>query len=595
MQAETKQPPPGGAAQDELDALVRAEQLRAHYAQLPSMAIAQTAGALFTAWVLWDAVDNRYLVVGSSVVALLSATRLWLYRRYMRIAAELRGASRWRLIAVGGALVSGCVWGSVAPFLYPPQQPQYAVYLVALLTLLPIVPVAALAAYLPAFYAYYLPCLTPFIVTLALRPSRAEQLTALLLVMMLLAMLAFARRYARSLADAIALRVQLARQSDALQAAIEHKTRFIATASHDLRQPVHAMGLLLEMLRGVADPRIAEAVRQLEASQRSLRAMLGNLLDISRLEAKVVEPQVRNFAVAPLLRQLGEEFAAQAASKGLVLRCRPGSAAVRSDPVLLERILRNLLGNALKYTDRGGVLLACRRCGDGVLLQVYDTGPGIAPADIDAIFDSFGHAPSQRRHDAEGLGLGLAIVQQSASLLGHTLRLRSVPGRGSMFGIVVTRAPHAAPLVEVVADAAPRLPGGVAWIVDDHEAVREGTAALLRQWGLRVVAVASFDQVPDLLVRHPRGPDLVLADYRLAQGESGLTGVQRMRQRLGREVPAILVSGDTAPSRIREVHVAGHVLLHKPVDPALLRACLSEALAARPAPRARRPGEVAPG
>lgn len=594
MQGEAEQPPSAGAAPHELAALVRAEQLRAHYAQLPSMAIAQTAGALFTAWVLWDAVDNRTLMVGLSAVALLSLTRLWLHRRYTR-QAELRGEKRWRVIAVTGALASGCVWGSVAPFLYPPQQPEYAVYLVALLTLLPIVPVAALAAYLPAFYAYVLPCLAPFIVTLALRPSRAEHFTALLLVMMLLAMLAFARRYSLSLADAIVLRLQLARQSDALQAAIEHKTRFIATASHDLRQPVHAMGLFLEMLRGVGDPRIAAELGHLEASQRSLRTMLVNLLDISRLEAKVVAPQVRDFAVAPLLRQLGEEFAAQAAAKGLVLRCRPGSAVLRSDPVLLERILRNLLGNALKYTARGGVLLACRRCGDAVLLQVYDTGPGMAPADIDAIFDAFGRAPSQRRHDAEGLGLGLAIVRQSASLLGHTLRLRSVPGRGSMFGIVVARAPHAAPLVEVVAKAAPKLPSGVVWIVDDNEAVRAGTVALLRQWGLGVVAVASFDQLLRPLVRDVRGPDVLLADYRLARGESGLTGVQHMRQRLGRDVPVILVSGDTAPSRIREVHAAGHVLLHKPVDPALLRACLSEALAARPAVPARRPGEVAPG
>lgn len=591
MQAETRPPTAGDAALDTpLRELVRAEQLRAHYAQLPSMAVAQTAGALFTAWVLWDAVDNRVLVAGLCLVALLSAGRLWLYRRYTMLAADARAAPRWRVIAVAGAFASGCVWGSAAPFLYPPQQPQYAVYLVVLLTLLPVVPVAALAAYLPAFYAYALPCLLPFIVTLALRPSRAEHFAALLLVMMMLAMLAFARRYARSLADAIRLRAQLARQSAALQAAIDHKTRFIATASHDLRQPVHAMGLFLQTLRGAGDARIAEAVGHLEASQRSLRAMLANLLDFSRLEAGVVAPQLRSFAVAPLLRQLAEEFGAQAAAKGLNFRCRPGNAVVHSDPVLLERMLRNLLGNALKYTEHGGVLLACRRRGAQALLQVVDTGVGIEPGDIDAVFDAFALAPAKRLHDADSLGLGLAIVRQSAALLGHTLRLRSVPGRGSVFSLTVARAAGAAPAVAAVADAAARLPSGVVWIVDDNAAVREGTAALLRQWGLQVVAGASFEPLLDPLARAARAPDVLLADDRLAQGESGLSGVQRLRAHLGRDVATILISGDTAPQRIREVHQAGHVLLHKPVDPAVLRACLSEALApALPAPTAAAP------
>lgn len=583
MQAEGNRPTGAGAAPDELDTLVRAEQLRAHYAQLPSMAIAQTAGAFFTAWVLWDAVDNRALVVGLGVVALLSLTRLWLHRRYTRQAAESRGATRWRVIAVAGALTSGCVWGSAAPFLYPPQQPEYTVYLVALLTLLPIVPVAALAAYLPAFHAYVLPCLAPFIVTLALRPSRAEHFAALLLVMMLLAMLAFARRYSRTLADAIALRLRLARQSDALQAAIEHRTRFIAAASHDLRQPVHAMGLFLATLRA-GDGQLAGALAQLEASQRSLRAMIDNLLDMSRLEAKVVAPSLREVALGPLLRQLEREFAPQAQAKGLRFRCRPGNAVVTSDPALLERMLRNLLSNALKFTECGGVLLACRRGGAGrVLLQVYDTGAGIAAESAAAAFDAHPN-PTPRTPGSDGLGLGLAIVRQNADLLGHALLLRSANGRGSMFGIALACAPAQARTGEGAALVEPpRLPPAVVMVIDDHTAVREGTAALLREWGLQVAAGASFDALPGGTAPAARVPDLLLADERLAGGESGLAGVQRLRRRWQRDVPVILVSADTAPQRIRQAHEAGCVLLHKPVDPAVLRACVSEALARRQA------------
>lgn len=561
----------------ELDDLVRSEQVRAHYAQLPSMVVAQTLGALFTAWVLWKSVDREVLVAGCGAVLLLSAARLGLWRRYTSLAVEHRGARRWRAMAVAGALASGCLWGSAAPLLYPAHEPGYTEFLVALLTLLPIVPVPALAAYLPTFHAYFIPSLAPFIVTLALQRDRGEHFTALLLAMVMLAVLAFARRYSRNLAQAIRLRAQLAAKSEALQAAVDHKTRFIAAASHDLRQPVHAMGLFLEALRGVGDAGAIDALNHLETSQRSLRAMLGNMLDISRLDAKVVQPQLQPFAVGPLLRQLSEEFALQAAGKGLALRCRPGSAVVRTDPVLLERILRNLLGNAVKYTERGGVLLACRRCPGGVALQVHDTGIGIRPEDTRAIFDTFSRAGG--RHDAEGLGLGLAIVRQSADLLGHRLQLRSVPGRGSMFGLVVPLAEGAAPVA--VAAAARRVPPGVVAIVDDDEPVREATAVLLRQWGLQVLTGASFDQMSAAFAGAGLLPDLLLVDYRLAQGDAG--GLRAMQRRIGRDVPIILVTGDTTPSRIREAYEAGHMLLHKPVDPPMLRACLGEALAANPA------------
>ena len=565
-------------AEPDRRACVVAEQVREHYAQIPVMVIAPTAGMVFTAWVLWGAVPNRYLVLGVAAVSTLSVLRLLLYRRYDSPRGAATPQAVWARLAVVAALLSGCLWGSAAPLLYPPIHSEYDVYLLVLLTLVPIVPVAALAVYMPAFYAYYFPCMAPFIVTLALQPTRAERLTALLLVMMMGAMLTFARRYSTSMAESIRLRLELADKSAALEASVHQKTQLIAAASHDLRQPVHAMGFFLETLhhqRGGAEDR--RLLGYLSAGVRSLRGMLTNMLDISRLEADVVSPRLAVVPVHELLHRLADEYAVLALEGGLVLRCRSAPAWVLTDPVLLERILRNLLSNALKFTRRGGLVLACRPHGDRVRLQVVDTGIGIAAADIPRIFDVFAQVPGADAGAGGGLGLGLAIVQRLARLLGLPLSVRSRPGRGTAFTLALPRVPAAR-----VAHAGPEapkrdMPPGLVLVLDDDEAVATAVAGMLALWGHRVLVCASEEQALHHLAGSPRGPDLLLADLRLGGGRSGLHAVRRIRQQLGRAVPVVLVTGDTAPARIREAFDAGHLLLHKPVDPQRLRSALAEA------------------
>ncbi len=577
---------------DEL--LVRADQLRAHYAQIPTMAAAQTTGALFTAWVLWDVVDRRYLLIGIGLLVLLSAARLLIQRGYFRQEGTDASALHWRVLAVGGSLISGCIWGAAAPLLYPPQQLEYRVFLVVLMTMLPVIPVAALAAYLPAFYAYALPCLGPFIFTLALRDNRPEHMAALLLAMMLAAMLVFAHRYSRSLGDAIRLRLQLAGKSDALQQAVEHKTRFIATASHDLRQPVHAMGLFLEVLRRDGEQAALrdESIGHLEASQRNLRAMLGNMLDLSKLDAAVVQPRRRDFAIGTLLQRLVVEFAPLAARKQLGLRCRPSALHLHTDPALLERIVRNLLSNALRYTERGTVLLVCRRHGATARLQVIDTGVGIAADQHAAVFEAFDRSGRATRLDSEGLGLGLAIVQQMAGLLGHPLQLSSVVGRGSAFSVDVPLATAAPTLADGEAAGAgaeaPPMPPARVLILDDDEAVCAGTSRLVEQWGHRAIVCCSLEEALAATGPDSPTPDVLLADYRLAGGHDGLAAVAEIQRRLPHPLAVILITGDTAPQRIRVAYAAGHFLLHKPVDPQRLRACMAEAWVAGQGARTNR-------
>ena len=480
-----------GAETIALEERLTAEQVRIHITHLPAMIIAPTLGGLFSAWVLWEAVEERYLAIGMALVLLLSALRALLYYWYRATPERRQYERKWRRLAILGALVSGIIWGSAALFLYPPLDPDYLVYLVALLALIPVAPVAALAIYMPAFYAYYLPCIIPFLIVLLASGNRPEQLTALLLIMMSGATMNFAREYAKTLNENLRLRLQLSDKKEALEETARVKTHFLAAASHDLRQPVHAMGLFLESLRPrLRKPEDRELLDNVDNALQGLRGMLSEMLDISRLDAEVVHVDRRPLRLCNLLEKLAQEYAPQAAGKGLRLRfrCPDQGITVISDSSMLERILRNLLENALKYTQRGGILLACRQRGDHVLVQVIDTGRGIAAEKLDEIFLEFTQIDNPARDATRGLGLGLAIVQRLARLLGHEITVRSRPGQGSAFNLWLTggeESARAAPAASAPASPTDRSLAGLGpvLIIDDDEDIRSGTARLLRRNG----------------------------------------------------------------------------------------------------------------
>jgi two-component system, sensor histidine kinase len=558
------------------------EQVRAHYAQIPVMTLAPSLGGLFAVAVLWDAVRNDYLVAGITAVWTLSALRLWLYRRYL--ASPRRDEERrWRVLAIATAFSSGCIWGAAAPLLYPPASADHAVFVLVLLTLLPVVPVAALAAYMPTLIAYYVPCIAPFVVVLALSDTQPERMAALLLLAMMGAMLSFARKYSASLAEAITLEARLAAKADALEDALGQKGRFIAAASHDLRQPVHAMGLFVELLRrGGTSLGRREGLDYLAASLRSLRAMLDDMLHVSRLDARAVHADLRHFRVGPLLQRLRDEFAPQAAARGLDLRCRSKDVAVVSDPALLERMLRNLLSNALKFTSKGGIAMLCRTQGAAVRLQVCDTGAGIPSEHLKDVFEEFTQFDNRQQDDSKGLGLGLAIVERLARLMDHRIKLASTVGRGSTFTIelpygradcvVETASAAAAPAAAVLP------PDRRVLIVDDDAAVRLTTTALVEQWGQRAQAAASFGTALTLAGKG-LPPDLLIVDFDLGAGPSGLDLIRQIRQlRADAGLPAILITGDMAADHASTTHRQGIVLLRKPVDPDQLELAAAAAL-----------------
>ena len=369
---------------------------------------------------------------------------------------------------------------------------------------------------------------------------------------------------------------RVAQRTAALQSANAAKTRFLAAASHDLRQPVAAIGLLIDLVR--EQVQASDVRRLIDRAHDAIAAMeklLQGLLDLSRLESGVVKPRAEVVGVQALFDAIAATEVAAAQAKGLQLRLRPTALCVRTDAALLDQLLRNLVSNALRYTDRGGVLVAARRRGpDQVCLQVWDTGRGIAPDRQAEVFEEFVQIDNPARDRNLGLGLGLAIVSRCASLLDTRVVLRSQTGRGSCFSLSLPRAHEPAPPAVARPDTQRPLAGQRVLVVDDDETVRLAIEARLQAWGAEVEA---FDGLPTLrqrLAQRPRPPDLLLTDHRLPVG-NGLQVIEMVRSAFG-DVPVLMVTGNTAPEDIATFSMSGIPVLHKPfAAPALLAAIVA--------------------
>ena len=396
-------------------------------------------------------------------------------------------------------------------------------------------------------------------------------------------------------------RLQLQQALSLAEGAEQSRARFLAAASHDLRQPAHALGLYTAALRaGPLAPEQAEIAERMQGSLAALDGLFAALMDLSRIDAGAVVPQWDTVALAPLLRRLADEWAPQAEAKGLRLALHlapspadPDAHAV-TDPVLLERVVRNLLGNAVKYTAEGGVLLALRlrtsrqtqrqaqRQGQPQLrIEVWDSGVGIPPGDQERVFEEFfqrrePQPGGERRAGLGGLGLGLAIVQRLSRLLQLRVRLGSRPGHGSAFFVEGLTPAGAVPRAAASSRLESRRLAGLAVaVLEDDADVRDAMRRLLQLWECRVVDACDADE---LLARLPTPPQVLLADLRLAAGRTGPAEVQRLFAAWGHEVPVLWISGETAPAGLRTTLPAGATVLTKPVSPARVRAWLERRL-----------------
>ncbi|WLQ12783.1 ATP-binding protein [Hahella aquimaris] len=357
----------------------------------------------------------------------------------------------------------------------------------------------------------------------------------------------------------------------------QDKTRFLAAASHDLRQPLHAMSLFIEALQPQLTTRQAQEIhRNLARSLETMKELFNSLLDISKLEAGVLKPKKEHFPLQRIYDRLEVVFRQQAMDKGLDLRIVPSRSFIYSDPHLLEQVLVNLVSNAIKYTESGFIFIGCKREGKRARLLVWDSGPGIPPDDQGSVFKEFVQLSNPERDRSKGLGLGLSIVKRTCQLLNHPIRFSSQLEQGTRFEIIaplgLNKSQRPAPPKATVAP----LRYERVLVIDDDASILLGMKALLESWQLQPILAKSIEEALDLCKSYKQKPDLIISDLRLQAGVTGLDAIQRMHQHFRSNIPSLLITGDTAPDRVKLAYDSPYPLLHKPIKPAQLRSvCMS--------------------
>ena len=582
-----------------------AETVRFTYGYMPAALAGYMAGVGVVAMLFWGIAPMALLLPWMAAFTLMCAVRILVIRTFRRAATARSHAwtladwRRWSLRSNIGTVVAASLWGLAGWLFYDQGTALEQTGLIVIVYTFCAVGIPVLSIQRRLYLVFAALVFLPLLARIVMVGDRFHYLLAgeLVLIISFTFVLAFSYRQAlqraidlKLQADELAARLRvetLAADAARCEAEIANraKTQFFTAASHDLRQPLHAMGLFAEALRQrVHDPAVAQLVNSINESVDALEGLFSELLDITRIDTGGVEVHDQHFEVGDILRKLRLHFEPAAFEKGLALRLRGGQRVVFADPLLVERILRNLVSNAIRYTDDGSVLVSCRRRGERILLQVWDSGPGIREAEQKKIFDEFYQVPhtgAVSPDQRKGLGLGLAIVKRLAALMSAPLTMRSLVGKGTMFTLElpVGKTPRAP--AQVLPGKGPvgiTLAGRLIVIVEDEPAVRAGLEVLLKGWGAEI---ASFDSVAES-TRWAQGcdlavvkPDLLIVDYRLEEGRTGVDAIQALRQRFGAAVPAILVTGSTMTGHDKEAAAHDFHLLIKPVVPNRLRAMIA--------------------
>jgi signal transduction histidine kinase/CheY-like chemotaxis protein len=600
------QPLPAQAAAEPPGAR-RFDHVRALFVQTPASLIGYLIGWSLMIAMYWPLAPRGPMLAWSGALAALLLVRLAHYLRFRRNPdADDATLHEWRRSWKVLVLAQASTWAVAVWLFWDLGTPYHRTALMLVIFSLGLASVQLLATQQRLYIAFVCLLMLPAIVRIATDTTQPwHWQLAGILALQFIALLVMGRVQRSALDQVIRLKAhseKLAAQlrtemgvseqaRRAAEAASRAKTQFFAAASHDLRQPLHAMGLFAEALRQrTHDPEVASLVNSINESVDALEGLFGELLDITRIDTGGVDVNPAPVSMRELFARLRLHFEPTAFEKGLALSFRGERHVAFADPVLLERILRNLTSNAIRYTDDGGVLVSCRPRGGKLLMQVWDSGIGISEASLPRIFDEFYQVQSQRplqAHQRKGLGLGLAIVARLSGLLEAPISVRSRVGHGSVFsfevppGKVVRALGPSAP--------APRAPlgltlqGRLMLLVEDEPAVREGLVVLLKAWG---ASVLDFDSVASLqawLAGGPaEAPDLLLVDYRLPQGRTGLDALAAARAHWpGLKLPAIVITGSTIGGHESEAAEHDFHLLIKPVLPNKLRAMIAFKLGVR--------------
>jgi two-component system, sensor histidine kinase len=567
---------------------ILAEQIKTLYDSISSLVMINlvVSGALTFAF--WNIVEHRWLLAWMAAILLMLAIRLGIYFLFKQ-QFDQGNLQRYRRFLIMGSLSAGIIWGAGGLIMFVPAPFEYQLLILLSLLAMGSGSAFSLSIYLPAYFAFVPVMLVP--ITLFLFTIGDSIYTALgsVTLVFLIAQTFFNVKINKGLNRAMELRFenldlidQLQEQKVEAERANSAKSRFLATASHDLRQPLYALTLFTSALEErVESSETRKIAHQIKRSTDALQSLFDALLDISKLDAGTLDIQKKDFSLQSVLARLADEFDPRAAELGLSYDWPKEFLMVNSDPILLEQILRNFLSNAVRYTNTGGITVTCEPYGNDLKISVADTGIGIPAGDQNAIFEEFYQIGNPERDRQKGLGLGLSIVERAARQLGHEIQISSEPGRGSTFSVCVGKA--STPDSQIAAAAATTPTASfdakpLIVVIDDEASIRDGLEQLLQLWGCEVIASANQDdaiaQTHSHLRLHHHNPDGIICDFRLRDNRTGLEAIDAINAEFDLNTPALIVTGDTEKALLIELKSSGHQVLHKPVPPAKLRAFL---------------------
>ncbi len=572
---------------------IKIEQLNILYRHMLIIIISTSLVTTGVVYVLWGRLNSDQLIGFLCSVYTINIIRFidlkWLWEKQI---ASQKINLRIKLITIYSG-INGCIWGLAALFLLDINDPFTSLLITATILALGSASASSFVVVFPAFLAYSVPSLTLFAFKAFSFNDEIYAMLGVFSLLFLTTTILFTRTGNQSATESIRLRFENAslleglkeqkRISDQAREKAEQantaKSKFIAAASHDLRQPLHALSLFIDAAKNLKEGNERTTIfSRIDHSLEALRKLFDALLDISRLDAKVITPEFQHFNIAKLFDTLQAEFSAQADAKNLTLKVYCSDIIIISDKLLLERILRNLIGNAIRYTQVGGLLLSCRLRKNKVLLQVWDTGIGIAKVDQTKVFIEFQQLHNQHRNRELGLGLGLALVRRMSALLKHDLTLSSQPAQGSVFSLTVEKGDKEYVVADQIIQSTQswNVKGIRILIIDDEKDVLHAMQSVLKKWGCYAVYAESLSEAINMMKEHHFVPEIILSDLRLKTKETGIDVINHLRHEYGEDIVGILISGDTAPERIEEVKQSGYELLQKPVRPAHLRSILRQ-------------------
>jgi signal transduction histidine kinase/CheY-like chemotaxis protein len=541
---------------------------------------------------MWDIISHKVLLTWLAVIliacALTSISYLYLKPFFKDLSSVPQKYFYYQL-----PLVFGIIWGAAGYYFFSFDSMVHLSSLFIFLFAIASSALIILSSLWLAYILFIVPTILPFIILFFIRGDSEHSLLAMLIIIFVGVMIFLSRltygfitRLIEMRYENAALLIAVEKQKNEAIEANKDKSRFLSAASHDLRQPVHSLSLLTSAITPeISSTKGKNILTQIETANDVMLDLLNSLLGISKLDADIVEAKMEVVNVQQLINKVVGEFALLAKENGLDLRSHTKQYFIKSDPILLENILRNLLQNAIRYTKEGAILVSCRKRKGDVLIQVWDTGKGIAPKHQELIFVEFQQLQNPERDQNKGLGLGLAICRRLAVLIGAKLSLKSLMGKGSVFALKIPMMSDDAVLkhqaLKVKATPVAKimnLEQAVVLVIDDNETVLNAMSTLLEGWGCEILTASSIAETIEIATSYKGQINAIVADYRLRENTTGVEAMTAFSEQVDYQFAKVIITGDTAPDRMQEIVAHGIPVLHKPIKSAHLKTALGSML-----------------